>query len=141
AGQEVLVGLRDLEQHRIGSHVLDIGFDERSTLLDHLDDLFFPTDGLVDQGVLRRGELAARHLLLDLLLAEDHCCCGRRWGGCREKNKKCGAGGESYARDHNVLLPKVGQERAVLPWFDVRTTLELMKCHKRNRDRPNRRVG
>jgi len=52
AAQEVLIGVRDLTDNGVRLHVLDVGFDERRPLLDNLDDLFFATDCLIDQGIL-----------------------------------------------------------------------------------------
>ena len=56
--EEVLVGLGNLAQNGIGPHVLDVGLDERSPLLDGLDDVLLARDGLIDQRVLRCGRLA-----------------------------------------------------------------------------------
>ena len=83
AREEVLVGLGHLEEHRIGLHVLDVGLDERSALLDDLDHFLLADDRLVDQGILGRRQLAPGHcVLVGLLLAED-----RRSGQGR---KRCG---------------------------------------------------
>ncbi len=71
ACEVVLVGLRDLAEDRIGLHVLNVGFDEGSPLLDGLDDLLFAHDGLVNKGALRGGELACRQDILWLLLLAD----------------------------------------------------------------------
>ena len=72
ASEEVLVGLGDLAEDGVGPHVLDVGFDEGSALLDGLDDLLFAHDGLIDEGVLPGGQLArGQDVLLRLFLAEE----------------------------------------------------------------------
>ena len=96
ARQEVLIGLGDLEQDRIGLHVLDVGLHQRRALLDHLDDFLLAQDRLVDQGILRGGELAPRHGVLGrgLLLAEDDGPGrGRRGRGEKECQQGCTGGG------------------------------------------------
>ena len=87
AGQVVLVRLRHLQQQRIGLHVLDVGLDQGSAFLDNLDHFLLAGDCLVNQRILSRGQLAARHgVLFDLLLAEDRRS-RQRGRGCREE--KC----------------------------------------------------
>jgi hypothetical protein len=54
---------RDLAQDRIRFHVLDVGLNERSALLDGLDDLF-TRDRLIDEDVLSRSELGCRQNIL-----------------------------------------------------------------------------
>ena len=71
AAEEVLIGLGDLTEDGVRAHVLDVGLDERSALLDGLDDFLLASDGLVDEGVLPGGQLArGQDVLLRLFLAE-----------------------------------------------------------------------
>jgi len=85
--EEVLVGLGDLTQDWIGLHVLNVGFEERSTVLDGLDDLFLTEDGLVDQRVLASGELARGQDVLILLLLADKR--ESREGGKGDGDEEC----------------------------------------------------
>ena len=80
AAQKVLVGCWDLQQRRIRPHVLDVGLNQRCTILDYLDHLGLARDCLVDQGVLRRRELARGQIVFRLLLAEQGNSCVRLCG-------------------------------------------------------------
>ena len=84
AAEEVLVGLGNLAEHGIGPHVLDVGFDEWSALLNGFDDVLFADDGLVDKSVLARREFARRHAVIDLLLLAEQGDTGRDGGQGRE---------------------------------------------------------
>ena len=55
AAEEVLIRFGDLTEDRVGPHVLDVGLDERSPLLDGLDDFLLADDGLIDESVLCGG--------------------------------------------------------------------------------------
>ncbi len=83
------------KQHRVGLHVLDVGLDQRSALLDDLDDFFLADDRFVDQRILGGGEFAARHgVLLRLLFAEDgRTRHGRKGGREEEGDQRCTGGG------------------------------------------------
>ena len=75
APKEVLVGFGNLAQNRIGLHVLDVGLDERSPLLDSLDDDLLADDRLVDQRVLRcRWFARSREIVVFLLLSVQEAC-------------------------------------------------------------------
>ena len=57
AAERVLVAYGDLVELDVGTGVLDVGLDQRSALLDRLDqDLFLP-DGLLHERGLIRGQL------------------------------------------------------------------------------------
>ena len=105
AGEVVLIGQRYLEEDRIRPHVLDVGLDDRSALLDDLDDLLFPDDGLVDEGVLSSGQLPCRRLVLViLLLAPQGAGMGGKRGGNEEGQKH--SSGEMFREVHDSRLLK-----------------------------------
>src|SRR5581483_7079068 len=56
--EEGNVRVRNLAHDRVRGDVLDVGLDDRSTLPKRLDHHSFTSDGLVDEGTLRRRELA-----------------------------------------------------------------------------------
>ncbi len=104
AAEEVLIRFGDLAEDGIGAHVLDVGLDERSPLLDGLDNFLLAQDGLIDKGTLSRGQLArGKYVLLRLLLAKKrHSCRGRERGGddgCQQQT-----GGGEFPENHVFKL-------------------------------------
>ena len=74
-------GNGDLTEDGIRRHLLDVGFEDGSAILDGLDDYLFASDGLVDKSVLRRRELTGgQEILVGLFLSDVRQAASRRSG-------------------------------------------------------------
>src|SRR5437763_4504214 len=105
AAEEVLVRFGDLTQERIGLHVLDISLNERSPLLDSLDDHLLASDRLVDERVLRWRRFArSREIVVLLLLSMQESCSCLSGKSCCDEECQGETGGGLFPENHVVLL-------------------------------------
>ena len=130
----MLIGFRDLTQHRIRLHVLDICLDERGPLFDSLDDYLLADDGFVDERVLRGGGFPrSREIVIFLLLSmQERCSSLGGEGSCNEEGQRY-TGDRLFPENHDVRLlrlpegkPEYGLDASTC--CDNRLKILLLPC-------------